>query len=281
MDLVFSDIHADISALETILGVTTSTEFTKKYGTFSRIINLGDVLERGTNPRQVLSRLKSLEQNYPLHSVMGNHDEGFLTNTMIGGSSIESMDAHAKLNEEDISFFKQNNDGTFGKREYIDKKNGLFCVHGGPLDPDKIMPKNVRDEAWLYQRSWQRLTEEEFEFFSHYGYHYTPKSAFDEAKNHIQNHIILCGHQHMEEAIMQDGDIHRIYPSLKLKKEKISNYTLQSREIEIVPSNNYLIRLGVGGPEGYYGVGEPFPHFGLVQHDPKKVILFTVLDNKT
>ena len=122
MDLVFSDIHADISALETILGVTSSKEFTKKYGTFSRIINLGDVLERGTNPREVLSRLKLLEQNYTIHSVMGNHDEGFLANTMIGGSSIESMNAHANLREEDLSFFKQNNDGTFGKREYIDKK---------------------------------------------------------------------------------------------------------------------------------------------------------------
>ncbi|HXX05995.1 MAG TPA: metallophosphoesterase [Candidatus Bathyarchaeia archaeon] len=281
MDLVFSDIHADISALETILGVTTSAEFTKKYGTFSRIINLGDVLERGTSPREVLARLKSLEQNYPLHSVMGNHDEGFLDNKMIGGSSIESMNAHAKLDEKDLSFFKQNKDGTFGKREFIDKKNGLFCVHGGPLDPDKIMPKNARDEAWLYQRSWQRLSDEEFEYFSYYGYHYTPRSAFDEAKSQVQNHIILCGHQHIEEAIMQDGDIHRIYPNLKPKREKISNHILQSREINIDPSNNYLIRLGVGGPEGYYGVGEPFPHFGIVQHDPKKVILFTVLDNKT
>jgi predicted phosphodiesterase len=277
LDLVFSDIHADILALETILGVATSKEFTKKYGTFSRIINLGDVLERGTSPKQTLSRLKSLQASYPLYSVMGNHDEGFLTNTMIGGSSLESIDAHAKLNQEDISFFKQNKDGTFGTREYIDKKNGLFCVHGGPLDPNKIMPKNVADEAWLYQRSWQRLTEEDFEYFSHYGYHYTPKSAFNEAKNHVQNHIILCGHQHMEEAIMQDGTIQHIYPSLKLNKEKISGHVLQNKEIEIDSSNNYLIRLGVGGPEGYYGVGEPFPHFAIVQYDPKKVILFTVL----
>jgi predicted phosphodiesterase len=277
LDLVFSDIHADILALETILGVVTSTEFTKKYGAFSRIINLGDVLERGTSPKQTLSRLKSLQASYPLYSVMGNHDEGFLTNTMIGGSSLESIDAHAKLNQEDISFFKQNKDGTFGTREYIDKKNGLFCVHGGPLDPNKIMPKNVTDEAWLYQRSWQRLTEEDFEYFSHYGYHYTPKSAFNEAKNHVQNHIILCGHQHVEEAIMQDGTIQHIYPSLKLTKEKISGHVLQNKEIEIDSSNNYLIRLGVGGPEGYYGVGEPFPHFALVQYDPKKVILFTVL----
>ncbi len=280
MDLVFSDIHADVYALETMLGVASSKEFTKKYGEFSRIINLGDLLERGTSPKEVLTRLKSLQSNYPLYSVMGNHDEGFLTNTMVSGSSIESMNAHAKLNNDDISFFKQNKDGTFGTREYIDKNNGIFCVHGGPLDPNKITPKNAGDEAWLYQRSWQRLTEEEFEFFSYYGYHYTSRSAFDEVKNHIQNHIILCGHQHMEEAIMQDGKIQHIYQNLKQNKEKISNHILQSREIEIDSSSNYLIRLGVGGPEGYYGVGEPFPHFAIVQYDPKKVILFTILDDK-
>jgi hypothetical protein len=87
----------------------------------------------------------------------------------------------------------------------------------------------------------------------------------------------LCGHQHMEEAIMQDDTIQHIYPGLKLNKEKISGHVLQSKEIEIDSSNNYLIRLGLGGPEGFYGVGEPFPHFAIVQHDPKKVILFTVL----
>jgi len=280
LDLVFSDIHADIAALDSILNIATSAEFAKKYGAFSRIINLGDVLERGTNPRQVISRLKSLQTNYPLYSVMGNHDEGFLANTMVSGSSIESMDAHSKLDQDDISFFKQNKDGTFGAREFIDKKHGLFCVHGGPLDPKKIMPKGTTDDAWLYQRSWQRLTEEDFEFFSYYGYHYKPQSAFAEVKNHVQNHIIMCGHQHMEEAITQDGEIHRIYPSLEPKKEKISGSILRSREIEIDSSNNYLIRLGVGGPEGYYGVGEPFPHFGIIQYDPKKVILFTVLDHK-
>lgn len=280
MDLIFSDIHADITALDRMLAVASSQEFTKKYGKFSRIINLGDVLERGTSPRKVLSRLKSLEENYPINSVMGNHDEGFLSKASISGSSIESLNAHAKLNEDDLSFFKQNKDGTFGAREYIDKKNGLFCVHGGPLDPKKIMPKDLRDDGWLYQRSWQRLTEEEFEYFTYYGYHYTPRSAFTEVSNHIKNHIIFCGHQHIEEAIMQDKEIHRIYPRLKTRKEKIPGFILQSKEIEIEPSKNYLVRLGMGGPEGYYGIGEPFPHFAIVDYDPRKVILFTVINDR-
>ena len=275
MDLVFSDIHADIDALELILVIASSGDFVKKYGNYSRIINLGDILERGTHPKQVLHRLKSLEKNYPVVSVMGNHDEACLYNKLIGASSIESMNAHQKLNKEDIAFFRQNNDGTFGQQLFLDKKNGILCVHGGPLDPQKITPKNAHDESWLYQRSWQRLTPEDFEFFSYAGYHYKASSAFSEAKNN-QSHVILCGHQHIETALVQDGGIHEIYSSLKVTQEKTSTYNLEKREIEIIPSRNYLIRLGLGGPAGKYGGGHEDPHFGIVQYDPKKVLLFTV-----
>lgn len=276
LDLVFSDIHADIKALETIIGLASSGEFTRRYGSFSRIINLGDVLERGNSPKQVLSVLRSLENNYPMFSVLGNHDEAFLTNRMLSGSSLESMDAHTKLNNDDISFFKQNKDGTFGSQQYVDKRNGLFCVHGGPLDPDKITPKNARDESWLYQRTWQRLSLEDFEYFSYYGYHYKSSSAFDEVGLHLNNYIILCGHQHEEEVMVQREKIHHIYPKLNTTKEEIYGQTVQKKEIEIEPSHNYLIRLGLGGPEGYYGKGDSQLHFGIIQYSPKKVILFSV-----
>lgn len=276
LDLVLSDIHADLIGLETILEVALDKGFTKKYGSFSRIINLGDVLERGNYPKEVIARLRSLESSYSLVSVMGNHDEAFLYNTPIGGNSLESLDAHAKLDQEDLSFFKENPDGTFGKQEFIDKKHGLFCVHGGPLDPKKILPKSAREEAWLYKRSWQRLTDEDFEFFSYSGYHYKAPSAFDEVKQHMENHVILCGHQHQEEAIMQDGTLHRIYPGLKPIREKHGNRILEKREIEINPSNRYLIRLGIAGPEGHYMKGAEVPHFAIVQHEQKKVVLFSV-----
>lgn len=276
MDLVFSDIHADINALEAILGMATSQEFKKKYGEFSRIISLGDVLERGINPKEVLARLKSLQDAYPFHSVMGNHDEGFLYNRLVSTTSIESMDAHAKLTREDISFFRENPDGTFGNQEFVDKKHNLFCVHGGPLDPSKITPAGARDEAWLYQRSWQRLTAEEFDFFTYAGYNYRASSAFGEVGKQMRNHIILCGHQHQEEAVMQDGTIRRIYPEINPVKEKVSGKVLESREINIDSSNNYLIRLGIGGPEGHYVKNAEVPHFAVVQHEPRKVILFAI-----
>ena len=277
MDLVFSDIHADIDALDTILAVVSSDDFTKKYGSFDRIINLGDLLERGSAPKQVLTRLESLQKNYPIMSVMGNHDEAFLYKRPVSGSSIESWAAHQELKNDDLSFFEQNKDKTFGQQQFIDKKNKLYCIHGGPLDPQKITPKNAYDEEkWLYQRSWQRLSDEDFEFFSYSGYHYKPSSAFDEGKNFLGNFVILCGHQHEEAVLVQNEQIHDIFSKLKVTREKISDLILEKKEIEIDKSSNYLIRLGLGGPSGYYGVGETKPHFGIVQYNPKIVTLFTV-----
>jgi len=274
MDLVISDIHADISALNTIIDLTTSLDFKNKYGKISRIINLGDVLERGTHPKAVLEKMVALSKDYPVISVMGNHDEAFLYKRQVSGSSIESIISHDSLIDTDLEFFKKNQDDTYGQQEFLDKKNDLVCVHGGPLDPKKIAPKDAAD-VWLYQKSWQRLSEEEF--FDYYGYHYTASSAFIETKTKIENPIILCGHQHIEAALTQNNDgIQEILSKTKLQTERLFDFIVEKKEILIESNNSYLIRIGLGGPEGYYGTGEAKPHFGIVQDDPKKIILFGI-----
>lgn len=272
MDLVFSDIHADVEGLETILSIAFSSEFENHYGKISRIINLGDLLERGTNPKRVLQKMIELSKSYPMISVMGNHDEGFLYKRFLSGNSFSSIKAHELVSEQDIEFFKQNKDGTYGDQFIIDSKNKLFCVHGGPIDPKKITKNG--DDPWLYQRTWQRLSEQDKEFFSYYGYHYKPTSAFSEAKMYLDNFIILCGHQHIEATLRQDsGKITSIWP-FQYETEKISTHILKKREIPINKKSNYLIRMGLGGSQGYYGIGSPKPHFGIIQDNPKKVVLF-------
>ncbi len=281
MDLVISDIHADISALNTIMNLVASIDFKKKYGEISRIINLGDVLERGTHPKQVLEKMMALSKNYPVISVIGNHDEAFLYRREVSGSSRESINAHLSLTEEDLTFFKKNKDDTYGHQEFLDKKNSLLCVHGGPLDPKKITPKDAGPDAWLYQKSWQRLSEENFEFFSYYGYQYTASSAFMEAKTKVENPIILCGHQHTEAALKQNKEeIQEILSKIKLHTEKLSNFIVEKKEIQIESDSNYLIRIGLGGPEGYHGMVDTKPHFGIIQYNPKKIILFGINPKK-
>lgn len=272
MDLVFSDIHADIDGLESILDLAFSPDFENQYGKISRIINLGDLMERGTSPKQVLQKMSELSKSYQMISVMGNHDEGFMYKKFLSGSSYSSIKEHELLSSQDTEFFRQNKDGTYGDQFVVDGKSKLFCVHGGPVNPEKITKDG--DDAWLYQRTWQRLSEEDFEFFSYSGYHYKPASAFSEVRTHLDNFIILCGHQHMEAAILQDGDeIKNILP-YQSQTEKISSHILKKREIPIEKSGNYLIRLGLGGPQGYYGGGFAKPHFGIIQDEPRKVVLF-------
>lgn len=272
MDLVFSDIHADIEGLETILDVAFSSDFADQYGEVSRIINLGDLMERGTSPRQVLQKMSELSKSYPMISVMGNHDESVMYKKFLSGSSFSSIKEHDLLTSQDTEFFRQNKDGTFGDQFIIDKKARLFCVHGGPVDPQKIIKNG--DDPWLYQRTWQRLSEEDYEFFSYSGYHYKAKSAFDEGKTHLDNFVILCGHQHMEAAIKQDGDQIMNLWTFGYETEKISDYDLKKREFPIEKNCNYIIRMGLGGPQGYYGGGFAKPHFGIIQDDPKKIVLF-------
>lgn len=182
------------------------------------------------------------------------------------------MKEHDLLSNRDIEFFRQNKDGTFGDQFVIDRKNKILCVHGGPINPNKITKNG--DDPWLYQRTWQRLSEEDYEFFSYSGYHYKAESAFTEARTELDNFIILCGHQHVEAAIRQSKDgITNILP-FEYEVEKISQHILRKRQIPIKDNSNFLIRLGLGGPQGYYGGGFAKPHFGIIQDEPKKVILF-------
>ena len=274
MDLVISDIHADIDGLETILGIAFSNEFQNKHGKVSRIINLGDLLERGTAPKEVLQKMTELSKSYPMISVMGNHDEGFLYRRFLSGSSYASIKAHDLLSEQDLEFFAKNKDETFGNQFAIDDKNKFLCVHGGPVNPESI----VKDggDPWLYQRTWQRLSEEDSEFYSYYGYHYKPESAFREGKRHFDNFVILCGHQHVEAAIRQDKTgIANIW-SFAHNTEKISSHVLKKHEFPIAPDSNYLIRVGLGGPQGHHSGGFAKPHFAIIEHDPKKIVLFGV-----
>lgn len=271
MDLVFSDIHADVDGLETILKIAFSTEFEEKYGKVSRIINLGDLLERGTSPKEILQKMQELSKVYPIVSVMGNHDESVLYQKSISGSSFASKRAHELLSEQDLEFFHQNKDGTFGDQQIIDTQNKLLCVHGGPLDPQKITKEG---DPWLYQKTWQRLSEENNEFYSYYGYHYKASSAFEEGKTNLENFIILCGHQHVEAAIQQTkNEITNIW-SFQSVTEKIESFVMQKREFEIDKNSNYLFRVGLGGPQGHHSGGFAKPHFGIIQYEPKKVILF-------
>lgn len=274
MDLIFSDIHADIDSLKKIISIVTSKDFEKNYGKISSIVNLGDVLERGSNPKEVLQMLKILSKKYTLISIIGNHDEAFLLNKKISINSPESIEAHSLLTNDDLSFFSMNKDGTFGQREYVDKKRRMVFVHGGPINPDTITMTSDMD-AWRCQKSWQRLSDENLNFYSPVGYFYSANSAFAEVSRYLKNFILFCGHTHNESVKKQNKNgIFDILNSLQTKKENFNDFVLYKKEFLIEENTNYIVKVGIAGSKSD-GENNNMSHFVICDY-PYRIILFQI-----
>jgi hypothetical protein len=283
--LIVSDIHADIKALNTIIEIIDDPKFKKRYGTVNKIINLGDTVDRGYYPAQVIKRLTELGKEISLVSIMGNHEESFLYDWPVSGNDQDSISAHNELmssgngrgncQEACLDFLKNL------PQYYVNNEERILAVHGGPIDPEKIAPSNLGDyDKWLYQRTWQRISQHNYEYLDNYGYHYLPENAFLQARDFFNDcFIIFCGHQHTEIAYRNMGMKTELIleKDMKVRSEDLAGYVVQVKEFERKQNMNYLIRIGIAGPAGYYRrYGWNKTHFGLVWKEKgmQKVGLF-------
>ena len=78
--LVISDIHANLTALETVLSDA---------GSFDRIWCLGDITGYGPDPNECIMRLRE----YPLTSLAGNHDWAVLGKVDLDGFNLDARAA--------------------------------------------------------------------------------------------------------------------------------------------------------------------------------------------
>lgn len=246
--LLFSDIHADIGALDAILKMTHDPAFAGRFGPVERVLNLGDTVERGYHPCEVIDRLKSLHH---LTSVLGNHDEAFMCGNPVSGSDARSGAASSQCRAQGKweNFF-----GEAGLY-WTDAGSRLYAAHGGPIDPATICPEGADDlTAWLHDRTWQRISRDGQRYFDWSGYHYLPGDAFDAVRNVLDpGFAIVCGHEHSEAAFVEYGG--KAIDILCLLKK--SRFTIKGRRVDekllrLKEGRNYLVRLGLAGPEGYY-----------------------------
>lgn len=246
--LIFSDIHADAGALDALLKVASSRAFLDRYGSVARILNLGDTVERGYHPCEVIARLKSSAN---LISVLGNHDEAFIRDSPVSGSDGRSVAAGDQCREQGVGqdFFEGM--GTCWK----DADARLFAVHGGPIDPKAVCPPEADSlTAWLYSRTWQRISREGRRYFDWSGYHYLPEDAFAAVKRELQpGFAIVCGHEHAEAVFVEtDFGAADILQALKKASFTVGGRRVDEKIIPLKEEKNYLVRLGIAGPEGYY-----------------------------
>lgn len=259
--LIISDIHADIHALNAIMGIIDDQTFADRYGEVTGIINLGDVVERGYHPVEVIERLLEMKDEKNLRSIIGNHDEAFLFDREVFGSDPESRQAHSVLrkNKRCMQFFD-------GLPQYlIDHNDRILAVHGGPIDPSTIKDRVV-SEDWLYQRTWQRISELGYDYFDYSGYHYTPEHAFMHAKESLgRGFLILCGHEHHEACYSEiDGGVRDIMNNMIRREETYSNRVIHIKAMMRQEGMTYLVRVGIAGPEGYARYERGTSHFGLL-----------------
>lgn len=252
--LVVSDIHADNRALEAILAVVADKRFVQTHTRVEKMLNLGDTVERGYHPREVVDTLRALGQTIPVVSLLGNHDEALLFSRPVSGSDTKSRRAHA-LCRDCIPFLQTL------RHCYVDALDRIIAVHGGPLDPHEL------GDGWLSQRSWQRIASSSYIDAS--GYHYTPEEAFLYVKRAFgSGYVILCGHEHDEAAYSdRSGDL---LARMHKQRNKFAGHTIWSRWLERDRASSYLIRVGIAGPEGYCrSSGLCRAHFGLIWQQDK------------
>lgn len=246
--LFISDVHSDMWALEAILTITADKAFVRQHSKVEMILNLGDTVERGYHPREVIDKLRELEVTLPVVSLLGNHDEALLSGRPVSGSDARSREAHA--NSDVYASFLRALPAC-----YLDRANRILAIHGGPIDPSTL------GDDWLYDRAWQRISSRSY--LGADGYHYTPREAFDYVKQTFGNgYVIVCGHEHYEAAYSdRSGDILR---SMRAGRSRYAGYETTSLTITRDLSTTYLVRVGIAGPEGYFRAGQTRSHFGLV-----------------
>ncbi|MGA9141822.1 MAG: metallophosphoesterase [Methanocella sp.] len=246
--LLFSDIHADIGALDAILRLAAGRTFARRYGRVERTFNLGDVVQRGYSPCEVIDRLKGVPR---LTSVLGNHDEAFVWSAPVSGSDARSLEAHEECRRRGgwEEFFRDM------PVAYADREERLYAVHGGPLDPASICAGEAGPMAsWTTSQTWQRISRAGMSYYDLSGYHYMPEEAFAALGPHMMpGYAIVCGHEHAEAAyIERDGKVEDILFDLEKVSFTAGGRKVEEKKIALDDDANYLVRLGLAGPAGYY-----------------------------
>ena len=235
--VIFSDVHADSAAIGALAACIKSPLFYEMFGPADILINLGDLLHRGDQPKETLEKIHTLSQEYRLVSILGNHDHAYLHGLLVSGSDAASTYRHEQLRDSPLLSLFDNM-----PMEWSDR--GMLFVHGGPLE--------LGTET-LRLKCWQRLSHESGDFFT--GFHYTAAMAFEALEKRGLTHM-CCGHQH-ENVCCRKTTAGIVHHKLEFRPRENPN-ALEGHELEVatvpldVPT---LLRLG-----GCHGITPEFAY---------------------
>jgi predicted phosphodiesterase len=125
--LIISDIHANLTALETVLSDA---------GEFDAVWCLGDLVGYGPDPNECIARIK---EQPDLLCIIGNHDAAVLDNLDPYSFNTEAREAiewtKNALSESSLFFLRSLPEKTDTSTLYPDFNNQVTLAHGSPRQP--------------------------------------------------------------------------------------------------------------------------------------------------
>jgi diadenosine tetraphosphatase ApaH/serine/threonine PP2A family protein phosphatase len=122
--LIFSDIHANLEALDACLDAAPEHD---------RVFNLGDIVGYGANPNEVTERARGLGEVF----VRGNHDKAATGLTSLEDfnpvAGLAALWTRQQLTPGNLEFLRALPQGP------VAPLKNLQCVHGSPQDEDEYV----------------------------------------------------------------------------------------------------------------------------------------------
>jgi predicted phosphodiesterase len=141
--VVLSDVHANLSALEAVIG-----DFEKKY-CIDGVAILGDLVNYGMRPNHVISRIMNLGKKYTvLCNLWGNHEHSLITNCTDKFSTdrgVAILDfTRSKLESETLKYIKLE----MNQNGYKIMNENVLFIHGNLKDPfwGGLSPSDIVDD---------------------------------------------------------------------------------------------------------------------------------------
>jgi putative phosphoesterase len=140
--LVFSDIHGNLEALESIM------DFAEKKS-IDRYILLGDLVGYGADPEKVINKIRAIKK---ITYIRGNHDKAVAhINSLEGFNSIAAAAiiwTQKNISDENMHFLSQMKKGP------LTIQKDITLCHGAPFDEDYyIFGEMDAAEAFVYLKT--------------------------------------------------------------------------------------------------------------------------------
>jgi Predicted phosphoesterase len=142
--LILSDIHANLEALEGIF------DFIRKSGiSYDKIVVLGDYVDYGPNPNEVIEFFKEKNGIF----LLGNHDYALINNgerMYFGDLALKcNLWTEREIKRENLEFLKNLSP------KY--KDGDILFIHASPIDPIWHYVHDFEDANEVFKRSRERI----------------------------------------------------------------------------------------------------------------------------